>query len=196
MTTKESVVTPERFESGMTWEQYLGHIQRNKAKFQYNYDETPIPAEYAARLRALAQQPHGPARVLILGEDWCPDVFRGMPVIVRIAEAAGLEVRIFPRDENLDIMNEFLNRGEHQSIPVAVFYTADHRYIAHWIERPAKAEAELDEMRKIFEGLDREKDIQEMRRRNDEFQRGPMWASWRDATIAEITGLLESAAGK
>jgi hypothetical protein len=196
MTTKESVVTPERFESGMTWEQYLGHIQRNKAKFQYNYDETPIPAEYAARLRALAQQPHGPARVLILGEDWCPDVFRGMPVIVRIAEAAGLEVRIFPRDENLDIMNEFLNRGEHQSIPVAVFYTADYRYIAHWIERPAKAEAELDEMRKIFEGLDREKDIQEMRRRNDEFQRGPMWASWRDATIAEITGLLESAAGK
>jgi hypothetical protein len=35
-----------------------------------------------------------------------------------------------------------------------------------------------------------------MRRRNDEFQRGPMWASWRDATIAEITDLLESAPGK
>ena len=51
-------------------------------------------------------------------------------------------------------------------------------------------------MRKLFEGLDREKDVQEMRRRNDEFQRGPMWASWRDATIAEITATLESAVGK
>jgi hypothetical protein len=193
MTTKASVVTPERFEAGLTWEQYLERIQRNKAKFEYNYEETSVPAEYSARLQALAQRPNGPAKVLILGEDWCPDVFRGMPVIVRVAEAAGLNIRVFPRDENLDIMSEFLNRGEHQSIPVAVFYTRDHQYIAHWIERPAKAEADLDEMRKLFEGLDREKDIQEMRRRNDEFQRGQTWASWRDATIVEITELLESA---
>ena len=196
MTTKASVVTPERFSAGMTWEQYMEHIQRNKAKFQYNYDETAVPAEYARRLRALAERPDGPAKVLILGEDWCPDVFREMPVIVRIAQAAGLDVRIFPRDDNLDIMGEFLNHGEHQSIPVAVFYTRGHDYITHWIERPAKAEAELGEMRKLFDGLDREKDIQEMRLRNDEFQTGPMWASWRDATIVEITELLESAKGK
>lgn len=196
MTTKQSVVTPERFNSGMTWDQYLEHIQRNKAKFQYNYDETSVAVEYETRLKTLAERPDGPAKVLILGEDWCPDVFRGMPVVVRIANAAGLEVRIFPRDDNLDIMGEFLNHGEHQSIPVAVFYTRDHGYIAHFIERPAKAEAELDEMRIVFEGLDREKDIQEMRRRNDEFQKGPMWASWRDATIVEITELLESKVGK
>jgi hypothetical protein len=180
----------------MTWDQYLEHIQRNKAKFQYNYDETTVPPEYAKRLKELAERPEGPAKMLILGEDWCPDVFRGLPVLVRIANAAGLEVRIFPRDDNLDIMGEFLNRGEHQSIPVAVFYTRDHKYIAHWIERPAKAEAELDEMRKLFDGLDREKDIQEMRRRNDEFQQGPMWAGWRDATIVEITELLESAVSR
>ena len=196
MTTKESVVTPERFESGMTWQQYMDHIQRNKSKFQYNYDNTAVPEKYAARLKALAARPDGPAKVLILGEDWCPDVFRGVGPLIRIAEAAGLEARIFPRDDNLDIMSEFLNHGEHQSIPVAVFYTKEHRYIAHFTERPAKAEAELDQMRKLFEGLDREKDIQEMRRRNDEFQQGPMWASWRDATIAEITELLENAVGK
>jgi hypothetical protein len=76
---------------------------------------------------------------------------------------------------------------------VAVFYTADHKYIAHWIERPAKAEAELGEIQKLFDGLDREKDSQEMRRRYNEFQEGPMWASWRDATVKEITTLLEKA---
>jgi hypothetical protein len=195
MTTKDSVVTPERYDSGMTWDQYLEHIQRNKAKFLYNFENTTVPPEYEARLKALAAEPGGPAKVLIIGEDWCPDVFRGMPVIVRIANAAGLTVRIFPRDDNLDIMNEFLNRGEHQSIPVAVFYTADHTYITHWIERPKKAEAEMDEMRKVFEGLDREKDIDEMRRRNNEFQEGPIWAGWRDATVVEITELLEAAVG-
>ena len=191
-TQKESVVTPERFAKGMTWSEWMEHIQRNKEKFQYNYDETHVSAADAAKLKALAERDSGPAEVLVLGEDWCPDVFRGLPVIVRIAEAAGIEFRAFPRDENLDIMQEFLNHGEHQSIPVAVFYTKDHRYIAHWIERPAKAEAELHtEMAKLFEGLDREKDVQEMRRRNNEFQMGPMWASWRDATITEICDLLE-----
>jgi hypothetical protein len=188
---KESVVTPERFASGLTWEQYSGAIQRNADKFQYNYDETTIADNDAAAFRALAGKEDGPAKMLLLGEDWCPDVFRGMPVLVRIAEAAGMELRIFPRDDNPDIMEEFLNQGQFQSIPVAVFYTRDHRYICHWIERPARANAELGEIQKLFEGLDREKDREEMRRRYDEFQRGPMWASWRDETVREVRALLE-----
>jgi hypothetical protein len=50
-----------------------------------------------------------------------------------------MELRVFPRDDNLDIMSEVpLNRGESQSIPTLVFYTSDHRYIAHWIERPRR----------------------------------------------------------
>ncbi len=77
--------------------------------------------------------------------------------MARIAEAAGIELRVFPRDDNLDIMNEFLNHGESQSIPTFVFYTSDHRYIAHWIERPVKANAEMGEVMKRYEGLDRSK---------------------------------------
>lgn len=188
---KESVVTAERFAQGKTWPEWMEHVQRNKEKFQYNYDETTVSAEDAAALKALSEREGGPAKVLVLGEDWCPDVFRGLPVLVKMAEAAGWEMRAFPRDENLDIMGEFLNQGEHQSIPVGVFYTKDHRYITHWIERPQKAQDELHEMAKLFEGLDREKDVQEMRRRNNEFQVGPIWGSWRDATITEIRELLE-----
>ncbi len=188
---KESVVTPERFEQGKTIAEWMEHIQRNKEKFQYNYDETAIGDDDAAALKALTARDKGPAKMLVLGEDWCPDVVRGLPVLARIAEAAGMEFRAFPRDDNLDIMAEFLKGGEHQSIPTAVFYTRDHEYIAHWTERPAKAEAELGEIQKLFEGLDREKDAQEMRRRYNEFQLGPMWASWREATIAEIRQLLE-----
>lgn len=192
---RESVVTPERFASGFTWEEYLGRINRNKDKFEYNYRETRLSDDVVAAFRRLAEKEGGPAKMLVLAEDWCPDVFRGLPVLVRIAEAAGMEVRIFPRDENPDIMNEFLNRGEHQSIPTAVFYTRDHRYIAHWIERPAKANAELGEIQKLFEGLDREKDRALMRQRYDEFQRGPIWASWREATVREVRELLEKKCG-
>ena len=189
---QESVVTPERFESGLTWKQYFAeNVVRNRDKFQFNYDETHISDDDADALRRLVALPNGPAKVLALGEDWCPDVVRGLPVIARVAEAAGMELRIFPRDDNLDIMKEFLNQGEHQSIPTVVFYTRDHRYIAHWIERPAKANAELGEIQKLFVGLDREKDRDKMRDLYNEFQTGPMWASWRDATVQEIRALLE-----
>jgi|FLYL01.1.fsa_nt_gi hypothetical protein len=193
----ESVVTPERFASGYTWEAYLREkVQRNRDKFEFNYRETQIAPEDAEALRRLAARPDGPAKVLVLAEDWCPDVFRGLPVIVRIAEAAGMELRIFPRDDNLDIMNEFLNQGQYQSIPTAVFYTRDHRYIAHWIERPAKANAEMGEVQKLFAGLDREKDRERMRELYDEFQRGPIWAGWREATVKEIRALLEEKCGR
>jgi hypothetical protein len=192
---QESVVTPERFAEGLTWEQYQERIKRNREKFDHSYSETVLAEEDVEAFRSLVARPNGPAKVLALGEDWCPDVFRGLPVMVRIAEAAGMELRIFPRDDNLDIMGEFLKGGESQSIPTFVFYTRDHRYIAHWIERPAKANAELGEIPKLFEGLDREKDHEKMRQLYDEFQRGPVWASWRQATVQELRELLQEKCG-
>jgi thiol-disulfide isomerase/thioredoxin len=188
---QESVVTPERFASGMTWQEYREHIKRNGEKFDYNYRETVLTDEDAEAFRSLAGREEGPAKVLALGEDWCPDVFRGLPVMARIAEAAGMELRIFPRDDNLDIMNEFLKQGEHQSIPTFVFYTGDHRYIGHWIERPAKANAEVGEMMASFQGKERE----EARALYNEFQRGPAWASWRQETVRELRELLEEKCG-
>jgi hypothetical protein len=194
---KESVVTPERFDSGLTYQDYLSRIQRNREKFEFNYEQTVISPEDGEAFRRQASAPGGAARILALGEDWCPDVFRGLPVMARIAEAGGIELRVFPRDDNLDIMNEFLNHGEHQSIPTFVFYTSDHRYVAHWIERPAKANAEMGEYMKLYESLDRSKpdDVARMREIANEFQRGPVWAGWRNETVREIRELLEQNTG-
>jgi hypothetical protein len=184
---KESVVTPERFASGMTWEEYAANIRRNRDKFDYNYEEAALTDDDAEAFRSLAAAANGPAKVLALGEDWCPDVFRGLPVVARIAEAAGMELRVFPRDDNLDIMNEFLNQGEHQSIPTFVFYTRDHRYIAHWIERPTKANAEMGQVMALFQGKEKEEALTAY----NDFQRGPVWASWREETVRELRELLQ-----
>ena len=67
-------------------------------------------------------------------------------MMARIAEAADMEVRVFPRDSHMDIMNEFLKEGKWASIPTVVFYTGDHQYICHWIERPELAEREMAEI--------------------------------------------------
>ena len=185
---KESVVTAERFAAGLTYPEYAERIQRNRAKFDYNYDETHLADDDARAFRELAARPEGPVRVLVLAEDWCPDVFRGLPVMARIAEEAGMELRIFSRDQNIDIMSEFLHEGKHQSIPVFVFYTRSQRYLAHWIERPALANEQMHLVNAIFQGKTAEEALPEY----DRFQQGEVWANWRQETVREIRALLTS----
>ncbi len=186
--TTASVVTPERYAQGLTWEQWMQAIEKNQARFRENYDETELPPEDVEAIKALVARPDGPAKCLALGEDWCPDVFRGLPVMAKLAQATGMELRIFFRDRNKDIMAQFLNRGEFESIPVFAFYTRNLEYIAHWIERPQKANDEMHLLRSIFEGRPRE----EAREDYIAFQHGPVWAGWRLETVREIRALLEA----
>lgn len=197
--TKGSVVTPERFSQGLTYQQWVQVIDRNQARFQENYYATHLSDGDARAFQDLVARPDGPARCLALGEAWCPDVFRGLPVIARIAEAAGMELRVFFRDQNKDIMAEFLNQGEHESIPTFVFYTSDHHYIAHWIERPALANEQMPQLLELTAPLRNPDLAQEERQKYIQayidFQRGPVWAGWRDATVQEIRELLEQRCG-
>ena len=183
---QKSVVTPERFAQGLTYEQWMAAIDRNQERFQENYKATELSEEEVRAFRELVAGPDGPAKCLALGEAWCPDVFRGLPVMARIAEACGMELRVFFRDQNKDIMAEFLNQGEHESIPTFVFYTRDHRYLCHWIERPALANDEMHLLRQIFEGRPREEALADY----TAFQKGPVWAGWRRETLREIRDLL------
>jgi len=192
---KESVVTAERYQQGMTYEQYVGSIERNQARFQENYDGTSVPAEDVAAFKALMQKPGGPAKMLLLGEDWCPDVFRGAPVFARIAEATGMELRVFPRDQHKDIMSEFLAGGEFESIPVAVFYTKDLEYITHFTERPALANDQMKELVPMYARLRKpDKTPEEAEAAKQEyidFQNGPVWGGWRQETIKEVIRMLQ-----
>ncbi|TAK55351.1 MAG: thioredoxin family protein [Dehalococcoidia bacterium] len=192
---KQSVVTPERFAQGLTYAGYLEIVEKNRARFEENYAGTEVSAEDTAALRELAAKPNGPAKLLVLGEDWCPDVVRGMPVFARMAEAAGFELRIFPRDKNKDIMAEFLHGGEFESIPVAVFYTKDLEEIAHFIERPELANKEVGTLLAPMYRRLRKPDMTPEERaaaraENIAFQSGPVWANWRQETIRECIALL------
>jgi hypothetical protein len=185
---QKSVVTPERFAQGLTYEQWIAAIDRNQENFQANYDATELSEEDVRTFIQLVAGPDGPAKCLALGEAWCPDVFRGLPVMARIAEACGTELRVFFRDQNKDIMAEFLKEGQHESIPTFVFYSRDHRYLCRWVERPALANEEMHLLREIFENRPREEALAEY----IAFQKGPVWAAWRLETVREIRELLAS----
>jgi hypothetical protein len=139
-----SVVTPIRFEQGLTYAGFLAQAAVNRDRFEKNYNNPALTEDDLSFFRKAAALPHGPRKLLAIAEAWCGDVYRELPTAAHIADAAGLDLRIFLRDENPDIMDEFLsNNGKSRAIPVFVFYTADMRYIAHFTERSASAHAGL-----------------------------------------------------
>jgi len=139
-----TVVTPARFEQGLHYADFLANATVNRDKFELYYNEPELTADDLAFFKRAAALPNGPAKILALAEAWCGDVYRELPTVVRIAEATGADLRTFLRDENPDIMDEFLsNNGQSRAIPVFVFYTSDTRYNTHFTERSAGAHREL-----------------------------------------------------
>jgi hypothetical protein len=139
-----TVVTPARFEQGLRYTDFLAQATVNRDKFELYYKESPLSGEDISFFKKAATSPNGPAKILALAEAWCGDVYRELPTIARIAEATGMSLRVFLRDENPDIMDEFLsNEGRSRAIPVFAFYTRETRYITHFTERSAGAHAEL-----------------------------------------------------
>jgi len=52
---QESVVTPERLAQGITWQEWMDKIERNKEKFQENYDQTTLNADDVAKIKELKE---------------------------------------------------------------------------------------------------------------------------------------------
>ena len=194
MAEKTSVVTPERFASGMTYQEYIAQVATNKDRFEEFYKNCQLSADDKAFFSKVAKMPGGAAKVLVLGEAFCPDVLRGMPAVARIAEASGMEMRVFPRDKHLDIMNEFLKHGQFQSIPVMVFYTKDQQQLGHWIERPELADREQGEIeaetKKVNPGATEQEIRGKMRERT-----GPKQLSWQQESIREWRQMLAKKLG-
>ena len=194
MASETSVVTPERYSQGFDYLAYMNEIKVNKARFKGFYETSILSDDDVQAFKALTAREDGPKKMLVLGEDWCGDVVRGLPVLARICEAAGMDMRIFPRDSHHDIMNEFLKEGKWMSIPVAVFYTGGHDYICHWIERPAVAEREMHQIEVDIRAENPEIDDQAFGR--ERRQRTAAKADeWIRATVVEIRELLEKSVG-
>ncbi len=207
--TAENPITRDRFSKGKTFQQYVDSGIRNKELFEENYAGLTISPDQAAKLKALAAKPNGPDHVVVIGEDWCPDVYRGAGVAAKIAEAMGADYRFFERDQNKDMIQPYLKDGEFESIPVFVFYNKEHKELVHFIERPMLANEQMHVTREVLgdtspEGIARklghEPSEDELKAARAEardkylaWQKGETWAGWRVATVDELIAKLEAA---
>jgi hypothetical protein len=134
-------VTKERFLQGMTYAEYKAQMTRNQEQFIENEQKLVL---HPADLAFFHQLPHA-VHVLVITEDWCGDAIANVPVLGRVAEATGkLDVRVFLRDQNLDIMDQYLKEGKYRSIPVFVLFDADFLELAGLLDRAAGGDQRQD----------------------------------------------------
>src|SRR5213594_3077829 len=227
MERKTSVVTPERFASGMTFEQYVAYVGTPEnlkregsgrprsdmtANLRTGYAAVRLSDAQVAAIKWLAARPNGPAKVLVISEEWSSDCRRDVPMLARLAEAGGLELRIFNRDGkkilgtrrpdpaaypdgNHDLMLEFLNKkngAEWASLLVAVFYTSDFQELHRYIEYPAIYHKDLIRgyQQASRPGETAEQTGDRDRREFLAMQQSPFFDVWASAGIDEILSAL------
>lgn len=113
-------------------------------------------------------------RVVVIAEPWSGDVMYNLPALLALAESQDWEVRIFRRDEHLELIEPYKKDGLYLSIPVFIFFDEEFHELAHWIERPHIATKTIDE-----ESLTLRRKLREDNK-----------DAWREATLGELMGLL------
>jgi hypothetical protein len=167
------MVTRERFEHGMTLQQYLDQIGTNRDTFLAFLSEITIRPEDREAIRALGRR----LNVLVITEDWCGDALYNFPVLIKLLEGMPqADVRVFLRDQNPDLMSQYLNQGLYRSIPVFVFFDERMNEVARFVERPPKVTEEID--RRMLEVR------KAMRAENLE--------RWRQETVTHVRELLKA----
>ena len=124
------------FQTGYTWDEYITTIvKKNKEALQSRYEHDQSITLDPSKLAQLKEKtPYW----MIIAEDWCYDSVGFLPMVVRLAEAAGVDLRIWPRDKNLELMDQYLTHNK-RKIPITIFFDQDLKEIGRWIERPKGA---------------------------------------------------------
>jgi thiol-disulfide isomerase/thioredoxin len=220
------MVTAERFGQGMTFDEYVtytasaGNLKRETTGGAPRKDQSGFLREAygtahlsEAQQQAwkwLVSQPGGPAKILVISEEWSSDCRRDVPMLARLAEKTGMELRIFPRDgnkfsaaaapdpkesPNADLMAQFLNRRDghtYQSIPVVAFYTRDMQHLYTYTEYPAcyRKDNHLAVIRGARPGETPEQTKTRADREFAEMLGSPFFHLWRCAAVDEMASML------
>ncbi|PWJ44365.1 thioredoxin family protein [Sediminitomix flava] len=85
---------------------------------------------------------------VVLTEAWCGDAAHTVPVMAKLAELSeNIELQILLRDENLELMDEYLTNGG-RSIPKLIAFDAETKEeIGNWGPRPVELQESYMQMR-------------------------------------------------
>jgi hypothetical protein len=136
------MVSRERFGQGMTVPEYLDQMTMGKGRFVQVLEGLAVREVKEGRVR----------NVLVITEDWCGTALASFPALVRLVEGRpDVQVRVFLRDENPDLMDQFLKDGKYRSIPVIVFFDGAMNEVARFTERAPAGTDVVEHLKGLLE---------------------------------------------
>ncbi|OMP68028.1 thioredoxin family protein [Domibacillus epiphyticus] len=119
----------EWYEKGLTPEQYIEQMSKHKESFLHVLKTFHLSGDEAALVNKLREAKW---RVVVITEDWCGDAMLNVPILFALAKAADMDVRLLLRDENLELMDQYLTNGTSRAIPIFIFINEEGEEQAVW----------------------------------------------------------------
>lgn len=121
---------PEIFESGLEYPAWLEAAENpdHRAKMNEFYERLSLSPENLAMLHAIDR----PVHVIAIAEDWCPDVVRHVPILMKMADESDyIRVRFISREAHPDVFERFLTVGG-EAIPKFIFLSDQFVECGDW----------------------------------------------------------------
>jgi hypothetical protein len=106
------------FEKGMTFEEYRNGMQVNQQELNRVYEQVTFTEEDLVSFKEIQKRNWSG---IVLTADWCGDAALNVPILQKIAEQSNIELRYLIRDENLELMDQYLTNGKSRAIPIFIF---------------------------------------------------------------------------
>ena len=126
------------FNEAISIQQYMDNMSTLKEDSFLIYDGFEVPTNDGFIELLKEKQP----KILTITEDWCGDAMLNNPIIRRVAEAAGLDMRAVLRDADTDLIDRYLTNGG-RAIPMYVLLSDTGEVIGKWGPRAPELQANV-----------------------------------------------------
>ena len=70
--------------------------------------------------------------MLIIKEDWCGDAMMNIPILKHTIEFLNIKARVFHRDDDTHLIDQYLTNGKSRAIPIFVFMNDLFKRLTVW----------------------------------------------------------------
>ena len=129
------------YEEAISMKAYMDNMSKLKEESFAIYESFEIPQDEFIKLLK-----NSDVHILTITEDWCGDAMLNNPIIRKVAEAAGIEIRAVLRDADTDLIDRHLTNGG-RAIPVYLLLNKAGEVVAKWGPRAPELQELVVKMR-------------------------------------------------
>lgn len=171
------------FSNGQTYAEMVATASAQGDLFTFFRTRAVAAPEYAARIAATRRRWY----LLAMSEDWCGDSVNILPWVDALGASSSLvDLRIIPRDQHLELMDQHRTNDRSRAIPIVILLDDQFVERAWWGPRALAMQQWFETSE--AQALTKDERYKELRIRYSR-DRGR-------SILEEITAMIESAAGQ